>query len=69
VSISVENCSWVKCNEVLQCSDNINNKVSNIIKKKIKKIKLLLICILVLSHSFVFFRFYFLSMYIRCTPV
>jgi hypothetical protein len=35
VSISVVKCSWVKCSEVLQCSDGIRNKVSNIIIRHI----------------------------------
>jgi hypothetical protein len=59
VSISVVKCSWVKCGEVLQCSDGLSNKVSNIIRKLTDNMKLLLICILLLSHSFMFFRFYF----------
>jgi len=56
----------VKCGEVLQCSDGLSNKVSNIIRRLMDNMKLLLICILrvLLSHSFIFFRFYFLSMYI-----
>jgi len=54
----------VKCSEVLQCSDGPSNKVSNIIRRHVDNRKLLLICILLLSHSFVFFRFCILSMYI-----
>jgi len=50
VSISV-----VKCSEVLQCNDGTSNKVSNIIKRHIGNRKLLLICILLLSHSLIFF--------------
>jgi hypothetical protein len=38
-------------------------KVSNIIRKHTNNRRLLLICILLLSHSFIFFRFYFLSIY------
>jgi hypothetical protein len=55
-----------KCSGVLQCSDGLSNKVSNIVTKLMDNIKLLLMCILrvLLSHSFIFFRFYFLSMYI-----
>jgi len=53
----------VKCSEVLQCSDGTSNKASNIIRTYIDNKKLLLICILLLSHSFIFFRFYFLSRY------
>ena len=55
-----------KYSGVLQCSDGLSNKVSNIIRGLMDSMKLLLICILrvLLSHSFIFFRFYFLSMYI-----
>jgi len=55
----------VKCNGVLQCSDGLG-KVSNIIRRLIDNMKLLLICILrvLLSHSFIFFRFYiFINVY------
>jgi hypothetical protein len=45
--------------EVLQCRDGLSNKVSNIIRRHIDNTKLLLICILLLSHSFIFFRIYF----------
>jgi len=34
----------VKWNEVLQCSDGLSNKVSNIIRRHIDNTKLLLIC-------------------------
>ena len=64
MSISVVKCSWVKCGEVLQCSDGISNKVSNIIRRLMDNMKLLLICILLLSHCFIYFGFYFLSVYI-----
>jgi len=64
VSISVVKRSWVKCSDVLQCSDGLSNKMSNIIRKLMDNTNLLLKCILLLSHSFIFFRFYFLSMYI-----
>ena len=39
----------------------LSNKLPNIIRKLMDNMKLLLICILrvLLSHSFVFFRFYF----------
>jgi hypothetical protein len=49
----------VKCSEVLQCSDGTSNKVSGIIKRYIDNRDLLLICILLLSHSVVFFSFIF----------
>ena len=51
--------SVVQCREVLQCSDGLSNKASNIIRRLTDNMKLLLICILLLSHSFIFFRFYF----------
>ena len=54
----------VKCSEVLQCSDGLSTKVSDIIRRLTDNMKLLLICILLLSHSFISFRFYFLSMYV-----
>ena len=54
----------MKCSEVLQCSDGLSNKVSNIIRRHTDNIKLLFVCILILSHSFIFYRFYFLTMYI-----
>jgi len=47
----------VKCSKVLQCNDGTCNKVSNIIRRYIDNRKLLLICILLLSHSVIFFRF------------
>jgi len=49
----------VKCSEVLQCNDGTSNKVSNIIIRHIDNRKLLLVCILLLSHSLIFFRFPF----------
>ena len=49
----------VKCSGVLQCCDGLSNKVSNIIRRLMDNMKLLLICILLLSHSFIFFRFHF----------
>jgi hypothetical protein len=64
VSISVVKCSWVNCDEVLQCSDSLSNKASNIIRRLMDNMKLLFVYSLLLSHSFMFFRFYFLSMYI-----
>jgi len=59
VSISAVKCSWLKCRKVLQCSDGTSNKVSNIIRRHIGIRKLLLTCILLLSHSLIFFRFLF----------
>jgi len=41
---------------VLQCNDGTSNKVSNIIRRHIDNRKLLLMCILLLSHSLIFFR-------------
>ena len=49
----------MKCSGVLRCSDGLSNKVLNIIRRLMDNMKLLLICILILSHSFIFFRFYF----------
>ena len=45
--------------KVLQCSDGTSNKVSNIIERHIDNRELLLTCILLLSHSLIFFRFIF----------
>ena len=59
VSTSVVKCSLVKCGEVWQCNGGTSNKVSNIIIRHIDNRKLLLICILLLSHSVIFFRFLF----------
>jgi len=56
------NLNWwsvVKCSKVLQCNDGTRNKVSNIIRRHVDNRKLLLICILLLSHSLIFFRFLF----------
>jgi len=53
-SISVVKCSVVKCGEVLQCNDGTSNKVSNIIIRHTDNRKLLLTCILLLSHSLIF---------------
>jgi hypothetical protein len=58
----------LKCSEMLQCSDGPSNKVPNIIRRHTDSRKLLLMRILLLSHSFIFFRFYFLSIY-GCIPV
>jgi hypothetical protein len=48
---------------VLQCSYGPSNKVSNCIRRRVDNRKLLLICVLLLSHPFILFRFYFLSRY------
>ena len=55
MSISLVKCSLVKCSEVFQCNDGTSNKVSNIIRRYIENRKLLLICILLLSHSVIYF--------------
>ena len=55
MSISVVKCSVVKCGEVLQCNDGTSNKVSGIIIRLLDNRKLLLICILLLLHSLIFF--------------
>jgi len=47
----------------LQCNDGTSNKVSNIIRRHIDNRKLLLMCILLLSHSLIFFRFLFYKKY------
>jgi len=47
--------SVVKCSEVWQYNDGLSNKVSNIIRRHIDNMKLLLTCILLLSHSFKLF--------------
>jgi hypothetical protein len=52
-------CSLVKCSKVLQCNDGTSNKVFNIIRIHIDNRKLLLMCILLLLHSLIFFRFLF----------
>ena len=44
---------------VAQSVDGTSNKVSNIIKRHIDNRELFLICILLLSHSLIFFRFVF----------
>ena len=59
MSISVVKCSVVKCSEVLQCNDCTSNRFSNIIIRHIEYRKFLPICILLLSHSLIFFRFLF----------
>jgi hypothetical protein len=61
--------SMVKCRGVLQCRDGLSNKVSNIIRRLMDNMKLLLICILLLSHSFIFFRYYFYQCMYGFIPV
>jgi len=55
----------MKCDEVLQCSDGLSNKVLNIIRRLIANMKLLLICILrvLLSHSFIFLSSIIINVY------
>ena len=36
---------------MLECSDGLSNKVSNIIRRHIDNMKLLIICIILLSYS------------------
>jgi hypothetical protein len=43
VSITVVNCSGVKCGEFLQCSDGPSNKASNSIRRHIDNMKFLFI--------------------------
>jgi len=56
-------CSLVKCSGVLQCSNGLSNKVSNIIRKLMDNMKLLLVCILLLFHILWVLFFY---QYIYC---
>jgi len=60
---SVDKCSEVRCSWV-KCSESLGNRVSNIIRRYIDHMKLLLIWLFRLSHSFIFFWFHFLSLYI-----
>ena len=48
---SVDGWSVVNCSEVLQCSEGLRNNASNIIRIHIGNMKLLLVCILLLSYS------------------
>ena len=54
---------------MLQCSDGLSNAVSNIIRRHIDNMKLLLICISLLSHSFILFSFYFYRCIYSFIPV
>jgi hypothetical protein len=51
--------SVVKCSEVLQCSDGPSNRARNMIRTHVENRNFLLLCILLLSRTFIFFRFYF----------
>jgi hypothetical protein len=53
--------SVVKCSEVLKCNDGTSNKVSNIIISHIDNRKLLLICILLLSHPLILLCSFFIN--------
>ena len=66
MSISVVKCSVAKCCEVLQCNDGTSNKVSNITIRLLDNRKLLLICILLLLHSLIFFwvPFFFIKIWL-----
>ena len=44
MSVSIVKCIVVKCSEVLQCRVGLSNKVSNIIRRHIDNMKLLIIC-------------------------
>jgi len=49
----------VKCSGVLQCSDGLSDKVSNIIRRLMDNMKLLLICILrVLLSQYLYINVY-----------
>ena len=49
----------VKCSGVLQCSNGLSNKVSNIIRRLMDNMKLLLICILrLLLSQYLFIKVY-----------
>jgi hypothetical protein len=49
----------VKCSGVLQCSDGLSNKVSNIITRLVENMKLLPICILRLLLT----QYFFINVY------
>ena len=54
----------VKCSGVLQCSDGLSNEVSNIIRRLMDNMKLLLICVLLLSHFFhILYILFFINVY------
>jgi hypothetical protein len=59
----------VKLGEVLQCSDGLRNKVSNIIRRHIDNMKMLVISILLLSHiSYSLVSIFYQCVY-GCIPV
>ena len=43
VSISVVTCSWMKCGEVLQCSDGLSDIIRTLLEDR-DNMKLLIIC-------------------------
>ena len=49
----------MKCSGVLQCSDGLSNKASNIIRRLMDNMKLLLICILRVLLS----QYFFINVY------
>jgi hypothetical protein len=59
VSISVVKCSWMKCGELLQDSDDIDN----IIRTLLEDIQTILIA------DYIFFRIYFYHSIYGCFPV
>ena len=59
----------VNCSEVLQCSDGLSNKALNIIRGHIENMKLLLVCILLLSYSFYFFVSAYMVVFLFSTVI
>jgi hypothetical protein len=49
----------VKCSGVLQCIDGLSNKVSNIIRRLMDDMKLLLIPLAYTTHVYVFYEYYY----------
>jgi hypothetical protein len=67
VLISVVKSSWVKCvkfSEVLQCSDGLRKKASNIIRRHIDNNEVAGYMYFAIITYFHIFSFYFLSVYI-----
>jgi hypothetical protein len=56
-----------KCSEVLQYCDGTSNNVSNIYYRTYSD--LLLKCILLLSHSLVYFRFIFVNIWLNSSLI